>query len=65
MSCCDATAFFLGLQHLDAGGRELFHRHDKGLDGREGVCEIDVDDALLRLVGSDVYGDAHASLRQR
>lgn len=59
MSRFDGKAFLVGIQHLDADSRELFARHGKRPDGRLGFIEQIVDEAMLRLVGTDLQSDPY------
>lgn len=59
MAGFSGKAFLLGIQHLDAASRELFGRHGKAIDGRWALVEQIVDDAMLRMAGSELHADPY------
>ena len=61
----NGKSFLLGIQHLDAGSRELFERHGTVTDGRWSFVEQIVDEAMLRLVGAELHSDPHGIDRHR
>jgi len=55
----NGRAFLLGIEHLDAKSRELFEQHGQWRDGRWSLIEQIVDEAMLRLVGTDLQKDPY------
>ena len=50
----------MGIQHLDVASRELFDRHGKAAWGRWTLAPHLADEAMLRLVGSELRTDPDA-----
>lgn len=65
MSGFNGKAFLLGIQHLDAQSRELFDRHGHAINGRFAFVEQIVNDAMLRLAGSEYHSDPYRIDRNR
>jgi hypothetical protein len=59
MSGFNGRTFLLGIAHLDSARRELFADHGKSRDGRLGLIDQITDDAMLRLVGSELGCDPY------
>ncbi|MEE8409493.1 MAG: hypothetical protein V3T05_07805 [Myxococcota bacterium] len=59
MAGFNGKMFLLGIQHLDAASRELFESHGGTLGGRWCLVEQIVDEAMLRMVGSELHTDPH------
>lgn len=59
MTDFNGKTFLLGIQHLDASSRELFESHGGSQGGRWNLVEQIVDEAMLRLVGSELHTDPH------
>jgi hypothetical protein len=57
--------FLLGIQHLDASSRELFEAHGSKSDGRWHLIEQIVDEAMVRMVGSELHADPYGIDRDR
>lgn len=53
----NGKAFLMGLQRLDSASKELFHHHGKPPNGRLSFVEMFVDDAMMRLAGSEPEPD--------
>ena len=59
MAGFNGRAFLLGIEHLDASSRELFESHGLARDGRWSLVEQIVDEAMVRMVGTDLHLDPH------